>query len=291
MTKVNIREIVRNEKMRICCEKDLKKAVEIIWNGNYSTPLDWDNPKTINEKMQVLKVGKYYNNPVVTRACDKVLVKDYIKEYDVDCKCAKTYATYTNAHQIDWDSLPQKFVIKCNHGSGYNIICRNKDKLDKDEVCKTLQRWMKEDYWVKFVEPQYKYIEKRILIEEYLGDSIHTYKFYCFNGLPKVMYISSDGENGEEDKYYDYYDMDFNWIDVRLRGHENKPEPNIKPENWEKMKQIAVEIAKNFKFIRVDLYSIQDEVYLSELTFIPTGGYMHLIPEKTEEEWGNWLKL
>lgn len=288
---MSIREEIREMKMGLLCRRNIKKAVEIIWNGNYPKPLDWENPKTINEKLQVLKVGEYYNNEVVTRGCDKVTVKSYIEEKNIDCLCAETYGVYTDPKDIEWDKLPQKFVIKCNHGCGYNIICEDKDTLDKEEVARKLKLWMSETYWTKFAEPQYKYIERKILIEEHLGSDIHTYKFYCFNGEPKIMYISSNGENGEYDKYYDYYDMDYNWQNVTLRGHEHKPEPNEKPANWEELKKTAKELAADFKFVRVDLYSIDQKIYLSELTFVPTGGYMHLLPAEVEKEWGDWLKL
>lgn len=199
---MDLREKCRKYRLAFLCRYNIKKAVEIVWNGNYKEPIHWEKPVTINEKLQTLKVGEYYNNAVVTRACDKVTVKSYIEEKNVNCLCANIYAVYAHAKDIDWESLPKQFVIKCNHGCGYNIICENKDILDKKEVRKRLERWMKEEYWTKYAEPQYKYIKKRILIEEYLGDSIHTYKFYCFHGEPKVMYISSNGENGEYDKYY-----------------------------------------------------------------------------------------
>lgn len=288
---MNLREKCRKYRMVFLCRYNIKKAVEIVWNGNYPEPIHWEKPETINEKLQILKVGEYYNNPEITRACDKVTVKAYIAEKNINCLCANIYAVYAHAKDIDWDSLPRQFVIKCNHGCGYNIICENKDMLDKEEVRKELEQWMKEDYWTKFAEPQYKYIKKRILIEEYLGDSIHTYKFYSFHGEPKVMYISSNGENGEYDKYYDYYDMDFHWLDVTLRGHEHKPDANMKPDNWEELKDVAKKLSKDFKFVRVDLYSVNHIIYLSELTFVPTGGYMHLLPVETEKEWGEWLTL
>lgn len=288
---MNIREKVRSEKLRWLCRHDIKRAVEIIWEGNYSEPINWKNLVTINEKLQCLKLGEYYNNELITRACDKVEVKKYVEEQNINCFCAKTYGIYDSEREIDWDSLPNQFVIKCNHGSGYNIICKDKQELDKKEAEKKLHTWMKEDYWVKFAEPQYKYIKKKIFVEEYLGESIHTYKFYCFHGVPKIMYISSNGENGEYDKYYDYYDMDCNWLDVTLRGHEHLKDSNAKPENWEELKDVARKLAADFKFVRVDLYSVKGMVYFSELTFVPTGGYMHLLPESTEREWGDWLSI
>ena len=181
--------------------------------------------------------------------------------------------------------------MKCNHGCGYNIICPDKEKLDKKYAEKLLKKWLEEDFWTLFAEPQYKFIEKKIIVEEYLGQDIHTYKFYCFNGIPKVGYMSSNGENGEYDKYYDFFDMVWNHLDVVLNGHEHYPGVLDKPEGFEEMKQLAEKLSHDIPFVRIDLYDIEGKIYLSEFTFVPTGGYMKLEPEGTSEEWGSWLNI
>lgn len=269
-----------------------KKAVEIVYN-NKNRKIDWNNPKNINEKLQCLKVGQYYNNPVITQCVDKVTVKDYVKNKEIKCRCAKTYQVCNEPDEINWEKLPEKFVIKCNHGCGYNILCNNKNSICKEKIIEDISKWLDEDFWINYCEPQYKFINKKILIEENLGEDVKTYKFYCFNGIPKVLYVSSNGEygNDEKDLYLDYFDMDFNWLDITLGEHLHLGNKVIKPENWEEMKQIAKEFAEDFPFVRVDLYDVNGEIYLSELTFMPTGGYMELKPEKTLDEWGNWLEI
>lgn len=274
-------------RVRRLSRTDLKKAVELCY-GNWRK-INWDNPQNINDKLQILKLGEYYNNPVITECCDKVRVKDYVERKHIPCKCAKTYAVYSKAEDIEWDKLPNRFVIKCNHGCGYNILCESKEQLDKKKTIKQLKKWLKEDFWTKTAEPQYKFIEKKILIEEYLGKDVEAYKFYCFHGIPRVMYISSKGEDGEQDKYLDFYDMDLNWLDITLSGHEYKKGKAAKPAIWEELKETAMRFAEDFPFVRVDLYDIKGEVYLSELTFVPTGGYMDLKPERVLNEWGSWL--
>lgn len=273
------------------CRLNIKKAVIECYNAGFSKPLDLTNPITINEKLQYLKLNQYYNNPVVTRCVDKYRVKEYLKEIGYPELAAKLYGVYDKPQEINWDVLPDQFMIKCNHGGGYNIICRDKNKLDKKETSRQLKKWLHEDYWAVYAEPQYKYVEKKILIEEYLGDDIHTYKFYCFNGTPKVCYMSSNGEDGEYDKYYDYFDMNWNRLDTYLKGHDHYPGEIAVPANFDRMKQIATDLCKDFTFVRIDLYNIDGKIYLSEFTFVPTGGYMHLKPEGTDLEWGEWLHL
>ena len=190
-----------------------------------------------------------------------------------------------------WSEYPNKFVIKCNHGCGYNILVSEKALFNVDDVVETVSNWLREDYWKIYCEPQYRYVPKRFIVEEYLADDIKTYKFYCFNGRPEVCYISTNGENGEKDLYLDYFDMDWNWLPISLEGHEHDKRKIEKPIAFEKMKKIAAQLSRSFPFVRVDLYDIEGLVYFSELTFIPTGGNMKLTPKSVLNEWGNKLKL
>lgn len=204
-----------------------------------------------------------------------------------------SWGGYKAAEQVqdDWPKFPERFVIKCNHGCGYNILVADKEKIDLNGAIKQLDIWMKEDFWKTYCEPQYKDIERHIIVEEYLGDDIQTYKFYCFNGRPKVLYISSNGEDGEKDLYLDYYDMGWNWLPISLRGHEHAKEKAMKPKNFEKMVEVAAGLSSEFPFVRVDLYNVDGRIYFSELTFLPTGGNMKLEPKSVLGEWGSWLQL
>ena len=131
---------------------------------------------------------------------------------------------------------------------------------------------MHEDFWKIYCETQYKDVSKAILVEEFLADEIQTYKFYCFNGEPKIAYVSSNGENGEKDLYLDYFDENWNWLDITLTTHLHSKKPIPKPQNYDAMKNIARELSKGFPFVRVDLYNIDGVIKFSELTFVPTGG-------------------
>lgn len=269
-------------------------TTKLIYYYNFRKWLNLKNPQGINEKLQVLKLKNYYNNDIITQCADKYRVREYIQSKGMDFLLPKLIAgEYDTAKSIkeDWESFPDKFVIKCNHGCGYNILVTDKSKEDVDLIVKQIDKWMKEDFWKVYCEPQYKYIEKKIIVEEYLGGDILTYKFYCFNGKPEIAYVSSNGENGEKDLYLDYFDMDWNWLDITLDTHLHKKEKASKPKNFDKMIKISKQLSEDFPFVRVDLYNIDGQIYLSELTFIPTGGIMKLKPKEVIQEWGNKLKL
>lgn len=283
---------MRLQRQQKLSRKDLKQAVINIYNAGFPKPLDLENPVTVNEKLQYLKLNQYYNNSLVTTCVDKYRVKEYLEEKGFPELVVRLYGVYDAPEEIEWEKLPKQFVIKCNHGCSYNLICPDKDKLDRKYAVKMLKRWMKEDFWTLFAEPQYRFVEKKILIEEYLGEDIHTYKFYCFHGVPKICYVSSNGDGPDEyDRYYDFFDMDWNHLDVVLNGHEHYPGKLEKPGGFEKMRHLAEELSGDVPFVRVDLYDIEGKIYLSEFTFVPTGGYMKLEPEGTAEEWGSWMHV
>lgn len=284
---MEISKPIRNSVKRVLTFISPKLGTSL--NYKYSTGqwLDWNNPQDINAKINILKVTEYYNNPVVTKCIDKYSIREYLKEKGLEELCPKLYGVYEKADEIDWNGLPNQFAVKCNHACGTNIIVDDKSKLDFEAAKKQLDKWMKMDYW-REGEIQYKYIKKKIIIEEYLGagEELKTYKFFCFNGEPKVLYISLD-----EDRFIDYYDMDFNKLPYSLPEHEHYPKTISKPENFDKMIEISKKLSNDFPFVRVDLYDSNGKIYISELTFVPTGGFMKIDPPNTLVEWGNWLKL
>ena len=273
-------------------DKNPKKAVIYRYKSIFWRKPDLRHPKSINEKLQVLKLGEYFSNTTITTCVDKYLVKKYLSDRGYQNLCAKLYGVYNRPEDIRWDELPDKFVIKCNHGCDYNIICKNKKNLDTVQACNKLHKWLSVSMCGKeSAEFQYRNIDKKIIAEEYLGDSLETYKFYCFNGEPKVLYLSRESEMGEKDFYLDFYDMEWNHLDISLASHMHYPKENQRPENLNEMINVAKELSKPFPFVRLDLYSINSKIYFSEFTFMPTAGYMKLEPKGTDKEWGSWLHL
>ena len=273
-------------------------ATKIFYKVLFGKFPNFKNPCTINEKMQLLKIGEYYNNHLVTECIDKLLVKKLLVERfhvnEIGLKFAKLYNSFDTVTQLfdfGFESYPTKFVIKCNHGSGYNFICTNKNNIDEKELRKTLKAWMKDNYWEHHVEYQYRVINKKIFVEEFLENHGDTYKIYCFHGKPQFFYVSNPDEMGNPDVYLDFFDMNFNHLPISLAHHKHSLSKIEKPDCFDKLLLIATNLSKDFPFVRVDLYVASDNIYFSELTFLPTGGYMELEPEESLKKMGDLLSV
>lgn len=254
----------------------------------YKEILNWKRPQdNINAKLQWLKIYKYYNNESVTMCADKYMVRKWMENKELSMYMPKLYFVCDKPESIVWESLPEQYVVKCNHACRTNIIVKDKSTLIPSEAVEQLNKWLKIDYW-KQGELQYKFIKKKIIIEEYLGDgeNLKTYKFFCFNGIPRVLYLSMN-----EDKYIDYYDMDFNRLPYSATGHLNYPGILQKPDNFEILVDIAKRLCEDFPFVRVDLYDSFGKIYLSEMTFLPTGGFISINPHEVINQWGKWLEI
>ncbi len=240
--------------------------------------LHLSNPSGLNEKIIWLKLNTYRKNSLVTKCSDKYAVREYITECGYDHILNDLYGVWEKAEDIGWDALPPSFVLKCNHGCGYNILCPDKSLLYKDEIYAKLDRWMHEDYWLVFAEFQYKDIPKRIICEKYLGNNIVDYKFYCFNGKPLYVLVCvgrSDGkpshEPGHEDPKFYFFDRQWNLCPLTRDGIES-PINIDPPENIVEMWDISEKLCKPFPFVRVDLYETNGQVIFGELTFTPSAG-------------------
>ena len=268
-----------------------KSASKYLYKKVFGKKLNLKKPTTFNEKIMWLKLNTYYKNNKITDCVDKVKVKEFIKEKGYEKIVVPNIAIYNNTKEIQWDELPNSFVLKCNFGCGYNIICKNKSKLSETETKKTLEKWMKEEFYTKNAEVQYKYVDKKILCEKFLGEDIKDYKFFCFNGEPKFLYVSS-GLGEHDNPKIGYYDLQLNELNIKRDGYEilKKEELEI-PKNFEEMIEISKGLSSEFPFVRVDLYSINDRVYFSELTFVPTGGVMKIQPERYDKLWGELLNI
>ena len=270
----------------------ISPKLETTVNYRYSTGrwLDWQNPQDINAKINWLKINRYYKNDLITQCADKYRVREFLASKNLISLCPKLYGVYDSVDEIEWDIFPNQFVLKCNHACDTNLIVKDKKKLDVESAKQKIKEWLKINYW-REGEVQYRYIKKKIIVEEYLGggEDLKTYKFFCFNGEPKVLYISM-----EEDKYIDYYDMAFQKLPYSLPGHEHYDGrgKGVKcPRILKEMVDIARVLSKDFPFVRVDLYDSKGKIYFSELTFIPTGGYMKIDPPEVLDEWGEWLNI
>lgn len=249
-----------------------------------------DTPETFNEKIQWLKL--YYDNPLIATCCDKYKAKEYIantigREYVV-----KLLGVYNNAEEIDFKALPKQFALKVNDNSGYNIIVKDKNKLNIAATKKLLNKWVQpweSAYYTSF-NLGYKNVVPKIIAEEYLDipNNSKEYKIFCFNGQPEFVLIELDyfGKNPKRA----FYDRNFVEKEFKI-GKMPKATLDSKPQNFDKMIELAEKLSKPFPLVRVDFYDVNGKIYFGELTFYSGGGFMDIQPREWDRKLGDKLSL
>ncbi len=248
--------------------------------------LHLDPPRTYTEKIQWMKL--YDRDPRYTVLADKHSVKHFVAERIGPEHIIPTLGVWHSADGIDFGKLPEKFVLKCNHDSGSTIICTDKGSFDREKACLQLNAALKKNYYPKEREWAYKDIKPLIIAEEYLGDSVPDYKFFCFNGKPEFMFIATDRFDPSVETKFDFFDMDFNHLDVR-NGHPNAAVPPEKPELWEEMKALAAELSAGLRHVRIDLYQVGGRIYFGEYTFYHWGGLVPFEPASWDGKFGELI--
>lgn len=252
--------------------------------------LNLNPPVTYNEKLNWLKL--YDRNPLYTQLADKYAVRDYVREKIGEEYLVPLLGVWDSPEDIDFDILPDQFVLKCTHDSGSYIVCRDKSLFDTASAVKRLKESLRVNYYFYSREWVYKNIPRRIIAERYLEDlndkETRDYKIFMFEGEPRFMYIATDRGIGETK--FDYYDMEFNHIDVR-QHYPNSSKKLHKPDNYDPMVNLAKKLAEGLKHVRVDFYDVNGKVYFSEFTFYNNGGVTPYEPEKWDYIFGEWLKI
>ena len=268
----------------------------------FGKKLDLDKPQTFNEKILKLKLENYNTNPLIKQCADKYTVRDYIKTIGCQELLVPLVAVYDSPYEIDWDALPNRFAMKWNYGCGFNIICTDKEKMNKDRVIKQMELWGKQDkYWLSHSEMQYKDVEKRIIVEDYLdagkGKLPEDYKFYCMNGKCKTILVCKDREIGKKANYF-FMSPSWSLYPYSAEAIENPNEDIPKPVCIDRAIKYAEKISAGFPFVRVDLYIIGEKIYFGELTFTPAAGMdtdLKVIPPHSDKNvdsiFGEWLQL
>lgn len=251
--------------------------------------VDLKNPKTFNEKIQWLKIHDYPNNQLVIQGADKYRVRKYVQEKGLENILVPMIADWDNPEKINWDELPDKFVLKCNHGCAYNILCADKSSFDKEDAVKKMKKWMKEDFGAFNIETHYSKIVPHITCEEYLGECIIDYKFFCFNGEPKYIYVSSDLVHDRQAQIGFFY-LDGTKMPL-IRDDYAPMDIEELPPFFENMKKDAEVLCEDFPFVRVDFFVANNTYYFAELTFTPSGGMMPFNPDKYDLEWGENMDI
>ena len=249
---------------------------------------DLEHPKKFTDKLEWLKI--YDSTFLKTYCADKIIAREYVKnKLGIDISIP-LIGVYDKFDDIDFSKLPKDYVIKTNHGSHTNIIVRN-GNLNKNQARQKFNEWLSKDWSWYGYELHYIPIQRKILIEKFMSSEQKTlldYKFFCFNGIPKVMYIGDDGNY--QNPTCDFFDMNFNHLDITMHDP-NAPICPTKPKNFEQMKEYANKLCKDFKFVRVDFYEIDGKVYFGELTFIPSAAYINYRKKEDDYIFGDMLKL
>ena len=252
------------------------------------------HPVTFEDKQQWLKL--HNKHPEYRDLVDKYKVREHIKHALGEEYLFPLLGAWQRFDDIDFDRLPNQFVLKCNHDSGSVRVIRDKSKLteqDYQELRKHFTKRLKQNFFFAGREYPYNGIKPCILAEKYMIDdnheqvSLNDYKFFCFNGEPRTVLIVTDRA---KDCRYDFYDMDFHKMGI-IYGRQSEEGRIKKPEFFDEMKEIAAKLSCGKKFVRIDLYEINGKVYFGEYTFFDGGGFQWLQPEKWEYELGSWLKL
>ena len=255
--------------------------------------LNLKNPQTFSEKLQWLKL--YNHNPEYTKLVDKYEVKKYIEEKLGKEYIIPTLGVWDKFEDIDFDALPNQFVLKCTHDSGGLVICKDKSKLDLEKVKKNIKVSLKTNYFWQGREWPYKNVKPRIIAEQFMVDEsgydLKDYKFFCFNGEVKMFFIERDRAKGRNGHKVDFFDADKNHLPITVDGYPNAEPPYFFPNNFEKMKEFASELSKGIPQVRVDFYNINGQVYFGEITFFHAGGMAKFEPEEWDYKLGEWIDL
>jgi hypothetical protein len=251
--------------------------------------LDIEKPKTYSEKLQWLKL--YDRKPEYSGMVDKAEAKNVVASIIGEQYVISTLGIWDKFDDIDFTLLPNQFVLKTTHGCGGVIICKDKEKLDLAAARKEINFSLKHNYFAYGREWPYKNLKPRIIAEEFLVDEsgveLKDYKFFCFDGEPKALFIATDRPH---DTRFDFFDMDFNHLPF-TNGHENATKRIYKPKNFDLMIELARKLSKGIPHVRVDLYNINGHVYFGELTFFHWGGMVPFVPEEWDYTFGNWINL
>lgn len=247
-----------------------------------------EHPKTFNEKIQWLKL--YDSSPMKTLLADKYLGREWIKKQIGEEYVVPIIGVWDSFDDIDFDKLPQKFVLKCNHGSGWNCIVEDKSKLDLKRTKQLFDRWMGRNFAFTGLEFHYKNIPPKIIAEEYLeGGPIKDFRFFCFNGLPKQVWV--DLYSGTSKHIRSIFDMDWNKLPMRCTWPDGGDLLLEKPEKFDLMVEFSKKLSKAFAFVRVDFFEVDGKLYVGEMTFTPMNGRGRFEPHEWDSILGDWLVL
>ncbi len=272
-----------------------KLTVSILFRLCHHRKLDLKDPKTLDEKLQWMKLYYYKDNELVKQCADKWRVRDYVKDCGLEHILNDVIKVYKDPDEIEWDELPDKFVLKWNFGNGGNVVCFNKSELDKQAAVEDLKRFKKIKFHLLAAEPQYDIDQKLLLCEKFIetedGKSPTDYKIYCFNGVPKYVLCCIGRTDDHKPSFY-FFDREWNLQRLNRQG-KNAPEGFTvpKPDGIDQLFDYAEKLSKPFPFVRADFYLENGKGYFGELTFTPGGGFDYGRLPESDLLFGSMVKI
>ena len=264
--------------------------IQLNYFAHFKKFANLKNPVTYNEKLNWLKLHDH--NPLYTTLVDKYEVKKYVEKIIGEEYIIPTLGIWERFEDINFEVLPNQFVLKCTHDSEGLVIVKDKSLLDKKTAKVKIENCLKQNFYFIGREWPYKNVKPRIIAEKYMEDTetgeLRDYKFFCFKGEPKMMFIASDRNSGNVK--FDYYDMEFNHVDLTQK-YPNSLKPLRKPEEFNEMIRISRILANGFPHVRVDWYEVNSNLYFGELTFYHFSGFMPFRPRYWDNTFGNWIDI
>lgn len=268
-----------------------RKLICLKFRYKFGKSLDLETPKTFNEKIQWIKL--YDRNPLMTLYADKYEIRKVIESKIGRHILNELYGVFESVDEINFDSLPESFVLKASHGCEWNIIVRNKAALDREKAKKKMRKWLATNYYTRKREWAYKHIKPRIVCEKYMENkdgALIDYKFFCFNGTPRFIQVDLDRYTGHKRTFYttQWQKLD---LFMEKKGGDHYQKELRRPESLTDMIETARILSDGFTFARIDMYDIDGKAIFGEVTFYPGNGMKRFSPEGWDEKLGSYLKL
>ena len=274
-------------------EKELQQLAVNNFREKMGYTPDLQSPRTMNEKILWLKL--FYKNPLVTTCCDKLRVKDYVTEKLGPGYVIPTIACWERAEDVDFSRLPEKYVLKVNWSSGYNILVADRHTADEASMRERIACWMRpeQNCYYQTLNWGYKDMRPAVYAEEYIqqgNGQLYDYKIFCCSGKARFWFIATN-RHGDQRLTHDFYDMDFRRLPFTYGNLAHSQQPLEKPARFEEMVRIAEKLAEPFPFVRVDFYETEDRLFVGEMTFYPGSGIYTFDPPEWDSILGDYIQL
>ena len=267
-----------------------KQYIQIYYFAQFKRRCNLKVPKTYNEKLNWLKIHDH--NPHYTTLVDKCEAKKYVASIIGEQYIIPTLGVWNSFDEIDFEALPNQFVLKCTHDSEGIVVVKDKASMNKTTTKNKIEAALKKNFYYIGREWPYKNVKPRIIAEKYMEDQVdgelRDYKFFCFHGVPKAMFVASDRASGHVK--FDYFDLNFKHLDIKQK-YPHADKPLRKPVTFDQMIELSRVLSRGFPHVRVDFYEVNGQLYFGELTFYHFSGFMPFEPAKWDEVFGSWLEL